>query len=337
MKIAIHHREGSFSERWIEYCKENAIEYKLVNCYDTNIITQLNDCKALLWHHLHTSYKDNLAAKNILFALEHAGVKTFPNFNSNWHFDDKVAQMYLLQAIKAPLVNSYVFYEKEKALKWVNQTEFPKVFKLKGGSGSSNVKLVKNIKEAKKLIKISFGKGFSPFDKFEYLKERYRKFKLGDDNFLGVLKGLARTFIPTDFARMSHKEKGYVYFQDFIPNNNDDIRVIIVGKKAFAIKRGVRENDFRASGSGDINYKHSEINLETIKISFKVNEYIKAQSLAFDFIILDGKPLIVEISYGYAVKAYDLCPGYWDENLNWYEGEFNPQAWMIQNLIKSIK
>ena len=31
MKIAIHHRQGSFSDRWIEYCKENGINFKIVN------------------------------------------------------------------------------------------------------------------------------------------------------------------------------------------------------------------------------------------------------------------------------------------------------------------
>ena len=38
MKIAIHHRQGSFSDRWIEYCETNNIEYKIVNAFDNNII-----------------------------------------------------------------------------------------------------------------------------------------------------------------------------------------------------------------------------------------------------------------------------------------------------------
>src|SRR5690554_7426909 len=90
MKIAIHHREGSFSERWIEYCKNKHIEFKIVNCYDSNIIEQLKDCDALMWHHSHGNYKDLIFAKELLFALEHTGIKTFPNFNTGWHFDDKV-------------------------------------------------------------------------------------------------------------------------------------------------------------------------------------------------------------------------------------------------------
>ena len=337
MKIGIHHSKGSFSERWIEYCKQNNIPFKVLNCYDTDIIEQLVDCDALMWHHHQTTYKDVLSAKNILFSLEHAGVNVFPDFKTNWHFDDKIAQMYLLQAINAPLVPSYVFYDRKTAMKWLNETSFPKVFKLKGGSGSGNVKLASNKKEATKLINIAFGRGFSQYDKVGNLKDRYRKYKLGKASLIGLLKGIGRLFIPTLYSKMVGREKGYAYFQDFIPDNNFDIRVIIVGKHSFAIRRGVRKGDFRASGSGDIHYNHKDINLDTIKISFEVNKHIQAQSIAFDYVLYNNKPLIVEISYGYAVEAYDPCPGYWDKNLKWHEGKFNPQAWMIEDLINTIK
>jgi hypothetical protein len=46
-------------------------------------------------------------------------------------------------------------------------------------------------------------------------------------------------------------------------------------------------------------------------------------------------PLIVEISYGFAVHGYDPCPGYWDEQLNWHDGPFNPQSWILENLVLS--
>jgi hypothetical protein len=44
MKITIHHRPGSFSDRWIEYCKREGIEYKIVNAYDSDIVKQVEDC-----------------------------------------------------------------------------------------------------------------------------------------------------------------------------------------------------------------------------------------------------------------------------------------------------
>lgn len=146
MKIAIHN-SGSFSIRWIKYCKKYAIPFKTVNCYDSDIIKQLKDCDALMWHHDHGKFKDVLSAKKILFALEHAGIKVFPDFHTAWHFDDKVAQKYLLEAINAPLVPSYVFYDKKEALDWATATTYPKVWKLKGGAGAANVKLVRSKKK----------------------------------------------------------------------------------------------------------------------------------------------------------------------------------------------
>lgn len=333
-KIAIHYREQSFSENWIKYCRDNNISYKIVDAYKSDIVKQLEDCDAFMWHYHHSDYRNMLFAKQLLYSLEQRGMKVFPNFNTNWHFDDKVGQKYLLEAIGAPLVPSYVFYTKKEALEWINKTTFPKVFKLRGGAGSANVKLARTKSQAKKFIKKAFGRGFSQFDRLGHLKERFSRFRQGKDTFIGVSKGIARLFIPTEFAKMYHREKGYVYFQDFIPNNSFDIRVVVVGNKAFALKRLVRKGDFRASGGGNIIYDKDQIDDRCVMIAFEVNEKIQSQSIAYDFVFdKDNNPLIVEISYGYAAPAYDKCEGYWDRDLNWHKGEnFDFCGWMVVNL-----
>lgn len=337
MKIAIHHNPNSFSERWIEYCKKERINYKLVNAFDNNIIEQLKDCDVFMWHHHHSDFKDVIAAKKILFALEHAGIKVFPDFKTEWHFDDKVAQKYLLEAIGAPLVPSYIFYDKQQALNWAKETSYPKVFKLKGGAGASNVKLVKNYSQAVALINKAFGRGFSQFDRLGYFKERFNKFKNGKDTFIGVVKGFARVFIVPQFAKQQPAEKGYIYFQEFIPKNTSDTRVIVIDDKAFAIKRKVRENDFRASGSGEIDYDFQNIDKKCLKSAFEVHKKLGSQCTAFDFIFDEnGNPLIVEISYGFSVEAYDNCQGYWDEKLVWHNGKFKPQEWIVEDFYKFL-
>nr|WP_205600857.1 hypothetical protein [Halomonas socia] len=112
--IAIHHRENGFSEKWITYCEDNGIDYKVVDCYSSDIIIEVKGCSALLWHWHHNNIKDIVAAKSIIMSLEHIGVNVFPNSKTCWHFDDKLAQKYLLEAINAPLVNSYIFLIKRK-------------------------------------------------------------------------------------------------------------------------------------------------------------------------------------------------------------------------------
>jgi glutathione synthase/RimK-type ligase-like ATP-grasp enzyme len=336
MKIGIHHTKGFFSERWIAYCQENGIDFKLVNCYSTDIIQEINDCDALMWHFNHKSPKASKFAKQLLFAIQASGKKVFPDFNTAWHFDDKVAQKYLLEATGLPLAHAYVFYDKNEALDWAYNSNYPKVFKLRNGAGSDNVRLVKSKKEAICLINKGFGRGFKQYEPWGNLKERFRKYRVGKTTLWDVIKGIIRLGHTTEYSRVTGKEIGYVYFQDFIPGNDYDIRVIVVGDKAFAIKRMVRENDFRASGSGFILYERKHFDNDTIRIAFKASEKLKAQCMTYDFVFSNRKPMIVEISYGFAMHGYDDCTGYWDKDMNWFDGKFNPYGWMVEDLIKNI-
>jgi len=334
MKIAIHHKKNNFSSKWIEYCKKQNIDYKIVNCYSNDIIEQVEECDALMWHFNQSHPKDVLFAKQLIFALQTAGIKVFPDFHTAWHFDDKVGQKYLLESIGAPLVPSYVFYDKEKALGWIEETDFPKVFKLRRGAGSAHVKLAETASEARKLVNKAFGRGFSQYDKLANLKDRWYKYRQGNTGLWNLIKGVLRLGKTTEFAKVAGRERGYIYFQDFIPDNEYDIRVIVIDGKAFAIKRLTRENDFRASGSGHILYEKDHFNENTIQLSFEVAEKVKSQCLAIDYVFKGEKPIIVELSYGFTKEGYYECEGYWDRDLNWHPGDFDAQGWMVEVLLK---
>lgn len=335
MNLAIHDSITGFHTKWIVYCKSKKIPHKLVDCYSNQFIDDLKDCDVLMWHPHQGNYKDNLIAKQILFSLEHTGVKVFPDFATAWHFDDKLAQKYLFEALNIPHVKTYAFYEKSIAFEWIKTTSFPKVFKLRRGAGSANVKLVRDSSEAFWLTKRAFGMGFENFDRIGTFKERLRKYRLGKVGLVEIFKGIYRFFDPPFFSKVLGRERGYILFQDFIPDNDHDIRVIVIGDKAFAIKRMVRENDFRASGSGFIRYEKENFSDEIISLSFKINKKIQSQSLAIDYVFNNGKPLVVEISYGFSPEGYDPCVGYWDDKLNFYPSKFDPYGWMIENLLNS--
>ena len=334
MKIAIHRSKGTFSDRWIDYCNAEGIDYKIISCYQSDIISEISDCDALMWHFHHNNVRSRLFAKQLLFSLEKTSIKVFPDFNTMWHFDDKVGQKYLLEAIKAPLVPTWVFFDRNEALGWARDAGYPKVFKLRSGAGSQNVKLVRSFHEAKRLIEKAFRRGFSQYNPSENLRERWRLYNLQKTTLREVLEGIVRLIIPPPFARQGNRERGYAYFQEFIPGNDHDIRVVVIGKRAFAIKRLVRSGDFRASGSGDILYDKNLFDENTIALSFSLAQKLKSQCVAFDFIHEKALPLLVEISYGFSPDGYDPCPGYWDMELNWHEGPFNPYGWMVDELKK---
>jgi glutathione synthase/RimK-type ligase-like ATP-grasp enzyme len=336
MKIAIHYSRHSFCERWTAYCEKNLIDYKLVNCYSSDIVQQLTDCDALMWHHYQTNPKSILFAKQLLFALEQSGKKVFPDFRTAWHFDDKLGQKYLLEAIGAPLVPSYVFYDKKEAIEWIQNSDFPKVFKLRGGAGSSNVRLIKTKDQALKVVSHAFGRGFKKYNSWSNLKEIWRKLQLGHASIIDLFKGLAHCFYSPRFSVVMGREKGYVYFQDFIPAKDHDIRIIVIDNRAFAIKRLVRKNDFRASGSGNILYEKEHFNENTIKLAFELAEKLKVQCVAFDFVYENNLSKLLEISYGFVPQGYDRCPGYWDKSLNWIPDKFDPYGWMIESLLREL-
>ena len=334
MKIGIHNRPGSFSDYWIAYCDTHNIPYKLVDAYSNDIIKQLDDCDIFMWHHRHDDYRDLLFAKQLLYSLQIAGKTVFPDFSTGWHFDDKVGQKYLLESVQAPLIPSYAFYEKETALSWAQSTNYPKVFKLRGGAGGSNVQLVKNKSEARKLIRRAFGRGFGK-KKFSLFVDEWRKYRLGHSSKKTLMLRFGNIFIPTLSQRMTSREKGYLYFQDFIPNNDCEYRVVVIGDRILAEKRYCRENDFRASGSS--NFEYSEVSKDILRIAFDVAEKLRLQAVAFDFVIDDGKPLIVEMSYCFGFKGLKNCPGYYSRDLEWHEAS-HPDfcGWMVENIIKQF-
>ncbi|HKK89122.1 MAG TPA: hypothetical protein VJ917_09750 [Saprospiraceae bacterium] len=336
--LAIHNSSAGFHPRWIAYCEQKKIPFKKVNCYDNDLIDHLQDCDALLWHHGQSNPRDILIAKEILFALEHTRFTVFPDFNTAWHFDDKVAQKYLLERIGAPLVSSYAFFDKRSALDWVKSADFPKVFKLRGGAGSANVKLVSTKQEARTIVKKAFGKGFPNYDPTNRLKDSWRKFSFSRRSLVDIAKAFARYVYAPKYSKILGREMGYVYFQDYIPNNDSDTRIIVIDQKAFGLYRYIREGDFRASGSGNFAYSRDLFDERCVQIAFDLTEKLGGQSVAFDFVFdKNNQPLIVEISYGFVGPVYDPCPGYWTPDLVWHEGPFNPQGWMVDLVVKAVE
>lgn len=341
MRIAIHidSIHSNFGDRWIARLEELNINVLKVNCFSNNILGDISECDGLMWHWYQFDPKAMLFAKQLMLSLAQSGKSVFPDPNTSWHFDDKVGQKYLLEAVDAPIVPSHVFYDIKTAKAWLERSSFPLVFKLRGGAASQNVRLVRDKNQALKLVNQAFGRGFSPNDGWGLVMDRLWQLKR-DRNFHALymlLRGLGRLIVPTDLERIMGREKGYLYFQDFLPNNSYDTRVIVIGDRAFGIVRYNRAGDFRASGSGLIEYDKSKIDIRCVQIAFDVNRRLRAQCLAYDFVFdLNENPRIVEISYAFVERGYDPCPGFWDSDLNWHEGKFNPQEFMVDDFIKSI-
>ncbi len=334
-QIGIHHRRGSYSEGWLDYCKKQGIPHKTVNAYHSDIVRHLADCDIFMWHHHQGNPKDVLFAKQLLISLEQAGKVVYPNTVSTWHFDDKVGQKYLLESLDLPVIPSFVFYTKREAVAWASQYCFPAVFKLRGGASSLNVRLVRSRREAKCLINRSFGQGFRQYDPIRGIKESLYQYRRGKNSLKHVLKAGAHLFYPYQLEKSKGRERGYAYFQEFIPDCDHDIRIQFIGSRCYAMKRYVRNNDFRASGGRNIDYDGSIVPEKAIEMAFSIADRLNMQTLALDLLPYEDTYQLAEISYAFAVDEGECDCGYWTHDLTWHPGAFNPYGWMIEDLINA--
>ena len=103
---------------------------------------------------------------------------------------------------------------------------------------------------------------------------------------------------------------------------------------AYGFRRFTRRNDFRASGSGLINYDPEKIDKRCLKIAFDTSAKMGFQSMAYDFLLNENnEPEICEMSYTYQDKALFDCPGIWDNSLNWIDGHYWPGFLHLKDLL----
>lgn len=338
MTIAIHPCPGSFSDRWIAFCRERGIPHRIVDCLASDAIAQLAGARALLWHWHHQAPAEVRAARAVIDAAEAMGLVAYPDARSCGHFDDKVAQKYLLEAVRAPLAPAHVFYDLPSALRWIEGAGFPKVFKLARGAGGANVRLVPDAAAARRLARRAFGSGFAPVAGYQRdLGTRARKARAAG----GMLAGVRR--IPATLARIRAanaalpRERGYVYFQDFVPGAEYDIRVVVLGRRALAYTRNVRPGDFRASGSGDFDFRQERIPPAALTAAFETTRRLGARALAFDFVVdARGQPVLLEVSYAFGITGLLRCTSHVDEGLRWHPGGLRPEDAILMDVLEEI-
>lgn len=323
MKVAIH-KEGTWNKKVIEFCQTEEIEHKVLDFLHTDIVAELTDVTHVFWLYHHARPNDLAFASKILSVIESKGIKVFPDYHTRFHFDDKVTQKYLFEALNVDSPRSWVFYEEKDALAWAASIRVPIVAKLKGGAGSYNVRLLNSRNELKAYIKKSFRKGIKnyPSATTDLLsKTKLTRQQLG---IKGLFSRAARipAFLKVyrDKRKYSPVDIGYAYFQEFIPDNDHDVRVTIVGDKAWGFIRYVRENDFRASGSGNINFDPKKIPISLISKSFATVDRLKMQSCCIDWVYsaTDDSFKLVEVSMGFVDDLVVQCGGYFDRNSQWH-------------------
>jgi hypothetical protein len=323
---------------WTRVLTEAGHEVRAVDVRRADILDQVRGCHGFMWRHAHTPEARQIARRLLPVLEREMGLAVYPDQRTCWHFDDKIAQRFLLEAAGIPTPRTWVWFDREQAEEFARGAAYPLVLKLWGGAGSTNVRLVGTPAEARTWIARLFGPGVHGLD--EASARAWRRTGR-------ILKGAARTLAtgrpfhhavrPPVFWEL---HRGYVLFQEFLPGNDHDTRVTVVGRRAFAYRRFNRPGDFRASGSGRFDPDPSRIDMETVRLAFRVAERLGAQSVAIDGLRRGEDRVVGEITYAYVSWMVQSCPGHWERAGGepvWVEGRMWPEEAQAEDFMERLR
>jgi len=322
-------KSDSASYRWAQAIEKAGHEVRWVNVRAADILDQLAGCHGFMWRWNHSAGMARIARRLLPVIERELKIPVYPDQHTCWHYDDKIAQAYLFQALGIPSPKTWVWYDRQLALEWAEKAGYPVVLKLATGAGSQNVVLVSSREEACRWIDRLF-RGFYCSLEQPNLKQRVRlalnALLLEDDS----------PFPDNGYD----PQAGYVLFQEFLPGNAFDTRITVIGNRAFGFRRFNRNNDFRASGSGHLSYDIECIPEEMIRLAFSTAQKLRMQSCAIDGLYRGKTPLVGEASYTFVSSAVHDCPGHWKLNgspetgsLIWNEGHLWPEEAQIEDFL----
>ena len=256
------------------------------------------------------------------------GKTVVPSYETVWSFDSKVEQQYLLAHLSVPTPKTVATFDYDDAGRLLDQEQFPIVVKRSYGAAGSNVRLIRDRRQAQKWLDSLF------------FHEKWMRHKQTHPGALGrVLAAPFHRWIwPKVHERLLRGERHAVaYWQEYLADNHADLRVTVIGDRdAFAFWRHNRPGDFRASGSGLLDYERP-VPIEVVSYCVELSRRLGFDSMAYDILFKQGSMVIVEMSYAYVDKALRDAPGHFvldDQALVYREGHTTPQALWVDWAIR---
>lgn len=345
--IAIHKDPNAptpYPDRWAEFVAKAGARVKWVNLRLPDAIEQVRGCDGVMWHWEFMPHERQVGYRILHTIEQYLKMPVFPNHRTAWHYDDKIAQYYIFQAMGIPTPKTWIFWDHEPAREWAKSTTYPKVFKLSTGASSFAVRIVETPDQVLSLIDLMFGPGAYP-DTLHNVPPASQFFPRNRQQLQDVLhrwKRVVRWAVKDQLPDLPPRfwwqpEKNYVYFQEFLPNNDFDTRITVIGDRAFGFRRFNRPGDFRASGSGRIDHDPDQINLECVDLALNVSKMLGVQSMAYDMLRdVRGNVVIGEMSYTYLDWVVEKCPGHWLKDGKWLSGHIWPEKAQVDDFLGMI-
>ncbi len=239
------------------------------------------------WYIVYTSsenieYKEYI--KDIIYDLQKRN-EIIPGYDLLMCHEDKLYQEIYKRNLGIQSLDCQMYATMKDLQKDIDNFHYPVVIKNCVGAGSISVFKADNKKELMKCSKkIMLSKDFFEY----YLKAAYKK----------VLGKLSPYYFEDE------KYFGRLVVQQYVPNLECDWKVLVFGEKYYALRRNVRKNDFRASGSGKFSFETPDDAILTFAEA--VYEKMKVPFLSLDLCINDAKQVYLIEFQGIHFGPYTL-------------------------------
>lgn len=292
--------------RYERFCKNNNIPYSIYDITKSDWILEAKKYDIFICHTAATPAYQKMIESKIYVLEKIMGKFCFPSFHEVWQYEDKNIANYLYQYYNLPSIPTYVTYNKNEAINIITRINYPFISKTSIGAGSSGVEKINSRKKALDRINKIFSK-----------------------------RGL-KTQYPYQ------RQKDYFYVQDFIEDATYDLRVMLVGNKAFGYYRYPNKGDFRASGANNVEKK--AIPHEALMLAIDIRNKLNSRQLGVDLLFSEksNKYYIIETSLFNQIDTpeqlvIDGVAGYYDiadvNNITFKEGKFWIQELVLRDVV----
>jgi hypothetical protein len=258
-KLGIIVEKFQYHKHYITACNELEISYKLIDLFANNWMETIekSGCDAfLVWPSTYLSVWKQLYEERLYLISNHLNLVVYPSYQEIWLYESKQKVRDWLQLNDIPHPQTWVYYDFDEAIHFIEDAKFPIVLKLNRGASSSGVEIIRNKSIAKKRVRTAFTKGL-----------------------------VGKRQNPTD------RQYGSILFQEYLPNVNE-WRMVRIGDSFFGHGKE-RVGEFH-SGSKKINWEVPR--KEIFDLLLEVTEKGNFTSMDVDiFETEDGKLYVNEL------------------------------------------
>ena len=270
---------------WTAACENfsNVLGYDIVDLVAENWIEKITQIKYdffLCRPPGRIAYYKQLYDERIYIISKVLRLPIYPTFDEQMIYENKRLLSYFLKSKNIAHPKTWVFYNREQACDFAENSQYPIVGKTNIGAGGSGVEILKEKEKALQYIETAFSstgirRSFSPnFRKGDYLKRLKKR--------LGNISDSISYFKEKKRAATIEPQKWFVLFQEYI-KVNFEWRCVVVDDSYFGHKK-LRSFGDKISGTSKVSWDvPDKILLEFINKIVRDNQFwSQAIDLFFD-------------------------------------------------------